>query len=362
MNAAPQLSYPSHQEYNGIQALRFLAAMMVVVMHSTFYAEERLPAPGFFWPEGDGGVDLFFVISGFVMYVSGARLAENPGGWRIFAQRRLIRIVPLYWLVTTVKLVIMLSTARLVLHAKFDPIELLCSYLFLPHYNVEGAIEPLLGVGWTLNFEMFFYAIFAVGIALRRNLVFNVVGVLALLALGSLFRPSPEPAAAFYLNPIVLEFAFGIIVAALINRGKSAPPGLALVLFVVSLAVTLTPFVRGLTGWIGHGVPAAFLVYAAASLEGRFGQRIPRFILFFGAASYSLYLSHPLIAPMVPTILSKMGILWPLASAVGSVVVAVPVACGVFVLVERPLSAAVKRFASARGSSRRPSVSASGIS
>ena len=332
-----------HETYNCVQALRFVAAFMVVVTHSWFYASERLDGVHWFWGDGAKGVDLFFVISGFVMYVSGSRLAEVPGGALLFMQRRLIRIVPLYWLFTTLKLITMLATAGLVRHAKFDAIAVLCSYFFLPSYNVDGLIEPLLGVGWTLNYEMLFYVIFAIALAFHRNLVVNVLAVLALLAAGSLGRPFSAAAAQFYLNPIVLEFGFGILIALLVRRGTRAPFGLAVGLLIVGLCLLVTPFGDSLPKVAQGGIPAAIVVYAAVSLEQEFGRRIPWPILFFGAASYSLYLSHPLIAPLAPTLLNKIGLYSPIVSVVCSVAVALVVSSLVYKGIEQPLLAALNR-------------------
>ncbi|WP_425358229.1 acyltransferase family protein [Brevundimonas subvibrioides] len=91
---------------------------MVVVTHSTFYASERLTPGSYVWGRGTMGVDIFFVISGFVMYASSIHLERASGGWREFATKRLIRIVPLYWLVTSMKLAILLVIPSVVLHLR----------------------------------------------------------------------------------------------------------------------------------------------------------------------------------------------------------------------------------------------------
>lgn len=354
MSVKSGATFRGHRTYVVIDAMRFVAALMVVTTHSAFYAAERLNAPQLQWPQGVRGVDLFFVISGFVMYVSGARLAEQPRGWSLFIERRLIRIVPLYWLVTTIKLAALLSTSKLVLHAKFDPVAIVSSYLFLPSYNVDGRLEPLLGVGWTLNFEMVFYAIFAIAIAARRHLAFNVVAVLVLLALASLGRPSEGPAILFYLNPIVLEFGFGIVIAVLLEKAGRPTPPVAAALFIVGMGLLLSPVVDGLPKVVGCGMPAALAIYAVCSVEDRLGPRVPRVLVFLGASSYSLYLVHPLIAPIVPTVLNMLGIHAALLSIVGSIALALLVSSIVFVLVERPLSAAIRHRLAGRTARREP--------
>ena len=82
--------------FTGIQALRFVAAMLVVLAHSTAMVNERMHLDMFKWRAGWSGVDIFFVISGFVMAISSGGLMQRANGWKIFLTRRLIRIVPLY--------------------------------------------------------------------------------------------------------------------------------------------------------------------------------------------------------------------------------------------------------------------------
>ena len=109
------------------------------------------------------GVDLFFVISGFIMVYSSEDLFGARGAWRTFLTRRLVRIVPLYWLTTAITIPLMSLTV--------DWQSLLGSYFFIPYRAPSNAIVPLHGVGWTLNLEMFFYVIFAAAISsLKRSL------------------------------------------------------------------------------------------------------------------------------------------------------------------------------------------------
>src|SRR4051794_40777008 len=136
--------------YTGVQALRFVAALLVVMTHATLYTSERLDDSLPVWHFGEVGVDIFFVISGFVMMVSTQRLVGRRDGWKYFWMRRTIRIVPLYWIATTIKLLALVVAPAAILHATLDPRDVVLSYLFLPSYNVDGLVQPLLGVGWTL--------------------------------------------------------------------------------------------------------------------------------------------------------------------------------------------------------------------
>ncbi|WP_297507751.1 acyltransferase [uncultured Caulobacter sp.] len=176
-------------KYNGIQCLRLVAAFIVILMHSTFYLKERLVPEYPIWLNGARGVDIFFTISGFVMFVSSKRLS-GISGIKTFCEKRAIRILPLYWFVTTLKLAIMIVVPGVALHSSIEAVYVLKSYLLIPSENVEGNVEPLLGVGWTLILEFFFYGVFAIGLLARRKILeFCSIVLLAFFAI-SFFRSS----------------------------------------------------------------------------------------------------------------------------------------------------------------------------
>jgi len=228
-------------KYDTIQVFRFIAALMVIILHSMYYTSERL-APGFpLFSRGSNGVDLFFVISGFVMILSTQNLKDKPGGWRTFAIRRIIRIVPIYWILTTYKLFVLLFASSLVYHASVDVSYITKSYFFIPATNVDGVLGPLLGVGWTLNFEMFFYALFALTLALRKNTILFLSIIFIPLAFLSSFRTINWPDVRFYANTIVLNFLYGMIAAKLILTGKKLSNALSFTIIFMGLGYLFIP-------------------------------------------------------------------------------------------------------------------------
>jgi peptidoglycan/LPS O-acetylase OafA/YrhL len=86
-----------------------------------------------------------------------------------FTIKRLIRIVPMYWIATTIKVAALIAAPAVVLHATLDPSRIIMSYFFLPSVTPDGRWEPILGVGWTLVFEMFFYLLFAVALFVKKT-------------------------------------------------------------------------------------------------------------------------------------------------------------------------------------------------
>jgi exopolysaccharide production protein ExoZ len=330
--------------YEGVQVLRFVAALAVVVTHATFYTHERLDRHLTVWDAGTAGVDIFFVISGFVIVVSSRRLIGRAGGGREFAARRLIRIVPLYWIATTVNLVVLLLLPGQVLHSRLDWWNVTSSYLFLPSYTSDGQIEPLLGVGWTLTFEMFFYAVFAAAILLRRN-VYVVVGlVMGACAVGALWHTPGGPAIGFYLSPRVLEFYLGMLLALVSVRLHPGRTWAALCLGAGLVLLFVAPLDGyGLPLLLRKGLPALLVVAGAVFLEPHVGRRLPRALVFLGGASYALYLFHPMIAPAVPALLKHAGLRFDVLSVAGALVVAVAAASVVHAALERPLTRRLNR-------------------
>lgn len=301
-----------------IQVLRALAALLVLAGHvqGAVVAEaaqrgevlRKLAFPGGF------GVDLFFCISGFIMVVSSQRLFGTPGAWSTFLGRRVRRLVPLYWIATLALLPALLFGRRP--YTGDLPQALASSLLFWPYptYGVEGeAVFPLHTLGWSLNYEMFFYLVFAlcVGLPMRRALAAVCLAMLAIAGAGLLFSPATT-ALRFWSQPIVLEFIFGVLVGWSWLRGRLrmgplvegllVTASLALLAFNplglgVAPGTSTTP--NDLVRLVSWGLPAAGLVLAAVSCEGRWRPaslaKVPAVDLLrrIGDSSYSLYLLHP---------------------------------------------------------------------
>jgi peptidoglycan/LPS O-acetylase OafA/YrhL len=330
----------------GVQALRAVAALLVVAMHADQMWHMRLDPTHAedFWRTGAAGVDIFFVISGFVMMVSARHLAAVRG-WRVFAWRRFERIVPLYWIATTLKVVSVLAAPALVLHTVLRPGDIVASYLFLPWHNAAGEIGTILPVGWTLNVEMGFYILFAAALASGWGLLRLILPCLAVAAAASVFVTPDWPAVALYCDPIVLEFGAGLCLGALTVRGRNLPAAPAAIALVAGFALLLAvpPVLPRVLSW---GVPAVLIVAGTIGLEAWFRRTLPRWLLMLGDASYSIYLTHAFVLAALGAVLQRVGL--PLT---GSFAIAVGVGCllsavaGVVcrLVLEVPLLAALQR-------------------
>lgn len=330
--------------YEGIQALRFVAALLVVVTHATFYVSERLVPDHPVWSNGAAGVDVFFVISGFVMVVSSQGLIGRDDGARTFLLRRLSRIVPLYWVATTLKVAAILAVPAAVLNGGIDVAHIVKSYLFIPSYNEQGGLHPVVAVGWTLNFEMFFYIAFALALWLRVPPLPFVGLIFAALSVAALFREPDWPALAFWLDTIVLEFVAGMVLARLCIDGARVPPAVAATMVLVGFAGLLWPWgeVPGMMRVLVWGIPAVLIVAGVALLEPVLQGRVPASLMSLGDSSYALYLFHPMIAPAAPALLAKAALPNVPLSILLSIALSIGVALVVYRFGERPVTARLK--------------------
>ena len=321
--------------------------MMVVVHHATLTLHDRERWPVNYWLNGASGVDIFFVISGFVMTISSAPLRKQLHPARIFLVRRLERIVPMYWIVTTFKLVTLLVAPALAVNAMGTWWHVIASYLFLPSRDALGTHEPLLSVGWTLNFEMAFYALVAVILATRASLLKVAAPVLIFVALVQyLPQPGMPQAVLWYERPMSLEFLFGILLALGLHRVRKLPAWIAVALMVCGLMLLFGWYEPIFSPWRGveWGIPALMVVGSAVALEGRIGAWAPRWALELGDASYSIYLTHDLVLPAVAILLTKVFI--PSSTAIDCCIALMAVAAAlggeaVYRLVELPI---MRRF------------------
>jgi exopolysaccharide production protein ExoZ len=311
-----------------IQGLRFIAAFGVCILHVGILNGEL---PGFLL--GGAGVDLFFVISGFIMVVSSQGLFGRSDAPRRFFLRRLARVVPLYWLATIAYLSLQLWFGGLSLNPPTPDVfpRAIAGLFFLPITTRE--FYPLLPVGWTLNFEMMFYALFAVAIRFRQPIALMLVAatICIFAAIGLIFDDPPKNGfVAFVFNGTALEFAYGVGLGYLYERGWRLPALFAAAAFLCGFIA-----LGFIMQWPGHdfhrefaiGIPAALIIFGAVSLpQIPAGRLIGRLVILLGDSSYALYLLHWILFWYVHWL--------PQAVLLG---LAVAISIGIRVLIEKPI-------------------------
>ena len=306
-----------------VQGLRAVAVLLVVWTHSIVAAQyHSSPRQGAFFhlrSFGACGLDIFFVISGFIVSLVASRaVARNQPSAGTFLARRFTRIYPLYWILTAV----VVLEAQLGRHPiLWHQVPWLSTLFLLPGWHCP--VQPLiLSLGWSLLFEIYFYLALAGWMRISpRHLIRNTVAFLAVMVALGAVAGIRHPLAVIWTNPISLEFLFGCLIAQVVTRlaasaagnrsgfplraarrARTIGPWLA-ALGTIALAATIftgygnaseaSAILAGLDGWLRvgvWGVPSALLVLGAVLWRPAMESMPGRLLVLLGDASYSIYL------------------------------------------------------------------------
>jgi exopolysaccharide production protein ExoZ len=338
-----------------LQVTRGVAANLVVFSHlftieAKYTGGDILPTFSFY---GIAGVDIFFVLSGFIMVV----VAGKGTGAIQFLWRRAARIYPAYWLVFLLVLITGFIQPTWVNSSVAAPISLWRSFLLVPDSTL-----PLLAVGWTLIHEVYFYLVFAILLALRIPIPVGLFGwglvLLIVTILGGDYVTS-FPLGRVWTNPLTAEFMMGVTIGVLYDhknmRGAAwaGAIGLAMLATSIIFVAPALPLANNthLDAWrvVLFGIPAALVVYWLAALEQN-AVRIPaRLLVALGNWSYATYLTHVLVLSAFGRIihaLAPSGAMSSLVLIVVGVLVTNLVGGFMFRFFERPTLALLHRFGS----------------
>jgi hypothetical protein len=315
---------------SNLQLLRAFAAISVVILHSLQIASLYGQGATFFsvlegW--GNSGVDIFFVISGFVMYY--AQMSSHKSAY-CFIKHRIIRIVPIYWLLTISIVALFFLLPSVFNHTPPSVFNVLSSLLFVSHGLGEN--HPVLYVGWTLEYEMLFYAVFAFSLLFKRDSITLWLPV-ALLTFVTMLG---------FVSSIVLEFVFGVLAAKLFfddrwHRYGGITLALGLLLLLLSIAYPVYALANRVLWW---GIPAVLIVFGAVTVR----QQKSRLLSYLGDASYSIYLLQVFTIPAFYKFASKF-----LAFVHGdilfivSLLFSITLGCLFYSIVEKPVTIYLNR-------------------
>lgn len=324
-----------NQKILSIQALRAVAAMLVVFCHSEQYTSYILNVhvKNYLGQSfGNFGVDIFFVISGFIMvYISHNNFGQAKSILP-FLRNRFIRIFPIYWLASIIMLLCILPSGlysyalpagdNFVVSSVNNFKYVVNSFLLVPTHGLDNKVlPPIISVAWTLVYEMFFYYIFSLLLFFNRKTYLKILCAIftSLLFMNyiintSHFMPFAKTSAfSFYLaaygKDIILEFIFGCFIAERYLAGKILSINLAILCMSIAISMLVISYhipeqhyweLKGIAKLsivyhvraVGLGIPSMLLVYATLSLENQKRIIIPSVLVKLGNASYSIYLIH----------------------------------------------------------------------
>lgn len=297
---------PLKPKLHSVQVLRFFAAFLVLIGHLFMEAnkfdlidDESYQILDMF-PWG-AGVDLFFIISGFI--ISHVIVSQQPSADSVkeFTIRRLIRIAPIYWFYTALMIVAIVFFSGLVEKTQLTAEHVIASFLFIPWPNQHEILQPVLSQGWTLNYEMLFYIVSACALLFANSSrkYYMSTAILALFLLGQVFQDQ-HFIFSFFADTVILEFLLGIWLYELYTRVPTIPAAASFLLIAIGIALWLMGEMYLSDNEyrvIARGIPA-FLISAAIIMSGRFQTNtglVNRGFGLLGDASYSLYLCHPFV-------------------------------------------------------------------
>lgn len=338
-----------------VQFLRFVAALAVTVYH----AGATMVQIGGRFPQwfldlawiGSAGVPVFFAISGLVMYFTSARDFARPGAPLTFAARRLLRIYPVYWFVA---LLFLAFPPAYLAGWRGDVRDMFLAFLLVPGY-ASGIIPP----GWTLAYELYFYAVFALVLVLPAApaVVTLATVFLASVAAGAIAGESlrgVSPLLDLATNVQLLVFLAGVLIARAVLRGEGVgaralarvPPLVPLAMAVLGFAIAPVLHHGGHPATLTLGLPSIALVAWAALAEAQ--GRVPRAVRawsWLGDSSYALYLVHILVMWHAAAWLGPHGDSLPAGLLAVALLVLLSLAAGLAIhhVFERPLMAWLRR-------------------
>ena len=280
-----------------LQAFRGIAVLLVVLYHVTDSMQEKFSYIflGNAFAFGKTGLDFFFVLSGFIIYYVHRADIGNARAVARYAAKRLIRIFPIFWLVLTLKVIV-----NVIIPSNAKPYEtelavIIKSYLLYPQIDL-----PVIGVAWTLSYELLFYFAFGLAILAGRKAFVGIFGGwLVLIVAAEAARLAgilqSNDVLDFLLYERILEFLLGCLAARIILSGASRYAWAALIagigLFLVA-AIYLSTEGNPPVFALAFGLPSALIVVGSVALEQQGRFKVPGPLVFLGDASYSIYLTH----------------------------------------------------------------------
>ncbi|MCC3410783.1 MAG: acyltransferase [Microcoleus sp. PH2017_29_MFU_D_A] len=342
-----------HKKLNLLQVYRGIGALLVVMFHVNQMSTERLNQVTFFnlFQAGWSGVDYFFVLSGFIMvYVHRSAIGKKDQ-LKSFLVKRCVRIYPIYWIITLTVVFFFLLIPGFANAQDLSLDKIILSLLLIPQYG-----KPILDVGWTLVYEIYFYVLFSIAIWLKPKQSVPLLSAWLFVTFLHFSKVVTFPDAFFLLNLVFgnmnLEFVLGGLAAYIVLKYNNKITNYRWILFGIA---NLGYVILGLFVAWGNiefdriktfAVLAAILIVAATSIDLKDSPRLPYLLIFLGDASYSIFLLHSPVISATTKIVQKAnlgkyfdGFFAPAMVALFAVVVG----CIFYSFIEKPLTVYLRK-------------------
>ncbi|MEG3882001.1 acyltransferase [Microcoleus sp. herbarium7] len=346
-------SSTGNKRLNLLQVYRGIAAVLVVLFHLNDMSRERLNQVTFFnlFQAGWSGVDYFFVLSGFIMVYVHRSAIGKPDQLKSFLVKRTVRIYPIYWIITLIVLAFFLVVPGFANNKDLSIQHIFVSLLLLPQND-----KPILDVGWTLIYELFFYLLFCVAIWFKPKYSVPILSSWLFVTMLHYLKVVNFGGEAFLLNIVFgnmnLEFVLGCLAGyAVIKFGTAISKNRWILFGAANLGYAgLLIFYAGnsleIERMSSFGVLAALLIVSSASIDLNDSPKVPKILTYLGDASYSIFLIHSPIVSAITKVLQKAnlgkyydGFFAPSLVALMAVVAG----CLFYSLVEKPLTVYLRK-------------------
>ena len=300
-----------------IQLLRGIASLLVVLLHCTANSSEVLHQffLGNFFSFGGAGVDIFFVLSGFIITYTNFKFIGKPDYFSFFIKRRMVRIYPTYWIIISLFLLLQVVFPLFYrTHFSFDIKNILSTFLLLPgHVMVNG-------VSWTLSYEIFFYFLFSLSFFIPAKkwsfyLAMLYAVILILLSVSGYNFEHGNGWLSLITYPMNVEFFMGVLAAVLIPKisHKIAVPLIITgsIIFLMSALLSNANYIlvnNTFNRVIVFGIPSFLIITGVVKYESGNKIKVYAILLLLGEASYSLYLIHLPVVAATFKILAKFNV------------------------------------------------------
>jgi len=284
------------------------------------------------------------VLSGYVMLLSLHNKSIDDNSWKRFLIARVCRIVPIYWALLIIKFGLVTVFSNVSFHNSAGIKELVLSALFVPYYNAEGQISPLLGVAWTLLHEVVFYGILASAIKSRLDPFLFPSLIIASLVAAGLLLPSDNAIWRVWTSPLNMLFVAGMLLFKIQTQShKQKIPNLPLLASICACTYFLLGKENGTSSTIQDlNIPAIIFVFLFLKVESNGNNWATRYGARLGDASYSIYLLHPFVAPAICLGFWKIGLHNKPAIIILTAIISLTAGYIFHILIENRLNTAIK--------------------